>query len=477
MWRKWLPFVAVALMRARFFFSPLTTDEGGYLAVARAWFGGADLYGQVWVDRPQGLLVLYGVLDKIGLGSTNGVRLLALVACCLAMVACGHIAWVLAGERARVPAMWAVGIALSIPQIEGFIANAELLSCAVGAVSLAAALLAVWHRETPDVRLLVVAGILGGLAVSIKQSGFDALVAGCLAVVITAVHEKWTLRSFVRAAVAVGIGVSVPVGLMVMHAAITGFHDWWYAVAGVRLEHKSVLASADWQKLRTTGRAVAPIVAVPLVVASVLWVRMFRGRASVAVLLGAWSLVAAGAFLMGGLFHRHYWVILMVPFGTIVGVAVSTVRSRAIMVIAVAASLVIPISSTVSAVRMSDARVSTELNDDKRLLINEHVAHWFADNHPYHGTVWVMCASSALYAHLHQAPPFRYSWFAYFAATPDALPMLREWLSGPDAPEFIVAMQSNKKCDPSGALGEIVASQWKQVGTVDGRKILRRSNS
>ena len=47
-----MPFVAVTAMRARFFFSPMTTDEGGYLAVARAWFHGADLYGKVWVDRP-----------------------------------------------------------------------------------------------------------------------------------------------------------------------------------------------------------------------------------------------------------------------------------------------------------------------------------------------------------------------------------------------------------------------------------------
>ena len=60
-----MPFVAVTAMRARFFFSPMTTDEGGYLAVARAWFHGADLYGKVWVDRPQGLLVVYGVLDRV----------------------------------------------------------------------------------------------------------------------------------------------------------------------------------------------------------------------------------------------------------------------------------------------------------------------------------------------------------------------------------------------------------------------------
>ena len=109
MWRKWTPFLVVLVMRARFFFSPMTTDEGGYLAVARAWFRGADLYGKVWVDRPQGLLVVYGILDRIGLGNTFGIRFLAFAACCLAMVACGHIAWTLVGEPARVPTIWATG--------------------------------------------------------------------------------------------------------------------------------------------------------------------------------------------------------------------------------------------------------------------------------------------------------------------------------------------------------------------------------
>ena len=51
MWRKWAPFLAMVLVRARFLVSPMAIDEGGYLAVARAWFHGADLYGKVWVDQ------------------------------------------------------------------------------------------------------------------------------------------------------------------------------------------------------------------------------------------------------------------------------------------------------------------------------------------------------------------------------------------------------------------------------------------
>ena len=477
MWRKWLPFAAVLAMRARFFFSPLTTDEGGYLAVARAWFGGADLYGRVWVDRPQGLLVLYGVLDRVGLGSTFGIRLLAFLACCVAMVACGHVAWVLAGERARVPTMWAVGIGLSLAQIEGFIANAELLSCAVGSVALAAVLLAVWGRESPDLRLLFLAGVAGGAAVSIKQSGFDALAAGCAAVVITAVHEKWGPRVFLRAVLAVAGGLAVPVGAMLAHAGLTGFHDWWFAVAGVRLGHKSALAAADWHKLRVTAGIVAPLVAVPFACASVLVVRMVRPRARAVGVLVVWSAAASVAFLIGGLFHRHYWVILMFPFATIVGVTFSSLRSRTALAFVVCMSLVVPAVATMRAVRMDDRTVATELNDDARLTVNEDVAAWFATDTPDRGTVWVMCASSALYALLDQAPPFQYSWFAYFSAVQEALPSLYAWLQGPDAPSHIVAMQSARRCDPSGRLGEIVTARYEPVASVDGRRILVRRSA
>ena len=53
---------------SRFLTAPLTVDEGGYLAVARAWGRGSHLYDDVWVDRPQGLLVLYRSLGGVPAG-------------------------------------------------------------------------------------------------------------------------------------------------------------------------------------------------------------------------------------------------------------------------------------------------------------------------------------------------------------------------------------------------------------------------
>lgn len=473
MWRKQFPFVFVLLVRLRFFFSPLTTDEGGYLAVSRAWFRGADLYKTAWVDRPQGLLVVYGLLDRVGLGNTFGVRLLGTAACFLAMWMCAHVARTLYGDSAFVPVLWSVGLALSIPQVEGFIANAELLSCAVGAASLAYLLRGSWGHTSPILRDLFVGGLLAGAAVTLKQSGFDAAVAGCVAVLLVALTTRWAFRSFAAAVGAVVGGVAVPVGLVIAHATLTGFHDWWYAVAGVRIEHKSALASADWSKLRETGRIVAPLVAGALLVVVLVLVRGLRATWRQVVVLKAWAAVALVAFLMGGLFHRHYWMILMFPFGTAVGIALSRVRSRTWMAVAVATASVWPGWRAAQAISMDDVTVARVLDADSRLVKNEKVAAWLRTHNPGGEKVWAMCASSALYAQINQDPPFRYSWFEYFRATPEALPMLYAWLESDDAPQWIAAVQSAGRCDPSGKLGDLLAQKYHLVDGVGEVQMLR----
>ena len=67
------------LLRLRFVFTPITSDEGGYLAVARAWGHGKSLYTQVWVDRPQGTLLLYRLWDVLSFGDEDHLRVISLV--------------------------------------------------------------------------------------------------------------------------------------------------------------------------------------------------------------------------------------------------------------------------------------------------------------------------------------------------------------------------------------------------------------
>ncbi|MGZ4738900.1 MAG: hypothetical protein ACXVLM_06665, partial [Ilumatobacteraceae bacterium] len=98
---------AIALsvaLRARFLTTPLTSDEGGYLAVARAWASGQRLYTDAWVDRPQGLLVLFRFWDDVTGGSGPAIRIMAIVFGGIAVAAVAYAAFALAGPRAAVVA-------------------------------------------------------------------------------------------------------------------------------------------------------------------------------------------------------------------------------------------------------------------------------------------------------------------------------------------------------------------------------------
>src|SRR5258706_13971351 len=91
--------VSVAL-RARFINTPLSSDEGGYMAVARAWASGKQLYRDAWVDRPQGLVVLFRIWDGLTGGSRTAIRVMAMVFARVALLAGGYPAYAIAGPPA-----------------------------------------------------------------------------------------------------------------------------------------------------------------------------------------------------------------------------------------------------------------------------------------------------------------------------------------------------------------------------------------
>src|SRR5437868_13851567 len=57
--------LVAAGLRIPFMGTGLGADEGGYAFVAHEWANGAHLYRDVFVDRPQGLMVLYRGLTDI----------------------------------------------------------------------------------------------------------------------------------------------------------------------------------------------------------------------------------------------------------------------------------------------------------------------------------------------------------------------------------------------------------------------------
>ena len=79
--------LVAGLLHLMFLRVDLEPDEGGYLEVARQWdVAGPFLYGRFWVDRPPGLLVLFGLAGDLG---PYGVRLLAAVTATVLVLARG----------------------------------------------------------------------------------------------------------------------------------------------------------------------------------------------------------------------------------------------------------------------------------------------------------------------------------------------------------------------------------------------------
>src|SRR5207237_8143292 len=77
------------------FLESIGPDEGGYAYVATQWAGGHQLYRSAWIDRPQGLVLVYRLLVSIE-HSAWAIRLggiVAAVAITLLLVAIGRLSF------------------------------------------------------------------------------------------------------------------------------------------------------------------------------------------------------------------------------------------------------------------------------------------------------------------------------------------------------------------------------------------------
>lgn len=467
--------VVVVAMRWRFIGTPITADEGGYLAEARAWGRGAVLYRDVWVDRPQGLLVMFWLWDAIGLGTPEGVRMLALIVCLVGAASCGVVAGRVVSPSARPWAAFGAGVFPSLPQAEGFIANAELLSCGVGALALAVLVHATWGRDSPSLRGVALAGFVGACAFSVKQSGLDAIGAGAIVVAVMCVRGQWSRRDRLRTIPVFAAGFVTPLALMALHGAITGWDRWWYAMYGYRADQRSALRNADWDRYGETSSVIMPILWPAIIVTVVVagWL-LWQRRLPAAGLFGLWWALAVFAFLLGGQFFFHYWVIVGFPLGTAVGAVVSQLPMRSLRAAAAVVVLWVPFVKTVDAIDLRRDEVGLVLSGDGRLVASERIGDWFEQRRQPGEEILALCASAALYGNVSTDPPYPYLWFALIPQVPGARERLVDLMAGDDAPAYVAAFQPARLCDPSGAVQQSLDERYRAVTTVSGIVVYQR---
>ena len=297
----WIPTTALGLvgaaLRLQFSNLPVTTDEAGYAEVARLWSHGAVLYRDIWVDRPQPLLLVFRLVAAID-DSVTAMRVLAALLGVLLTIGAALVARELLDDRAAVATAALVALLGLSPFVEAFVLNGELIAAVP-------ATFGVWcfvrYLATRQPGLLVAAGLLGGTAVMVKQSAFDGLLACCAYLVW---RER---RTAVVPAAAMALAALAPVLVCVLTAPSA--RDWWQAVVAYRGEGDSLVTGSPSTRLLlfvTSASALSRALGVLMVLA-------FIGRRRTPLLVKFWIAGAVVGILGGGNFHAHYYIQLVAP--------------------------------------------------------------------------------------------------------------------------------------------------------------------
>lgn len=456
--------VLAVLLRLPFFGAPLTADEGGYAEAARLWGHGASLYRDIWVDRPQGLILIFRGALELG-SSPDVLRGVAAAAGALSVLAMGLLAFRL--TRSRTVAIAAALLAATVgasPFLEAFTLAGELLASLAATLSLLAFTAYLPRRS---IGWLVVAGVASGCAVMIKQSGFDA----ALAIVA---YLAWTERRRGLGGIAVFVGAAAAPVVAGLLSAVT-LHSWWFAVVGYRGSGDSLVTGsvshrfgllADSLPTATKGLGLLVLLAIVGWRGAPLLVRLWLGAAVLGV-------------LGGGNFHFHYYLQLVPPLAILAGAGVERVLASRHRVLAVA-FLAVAIATAVVTVPLwfesSTAQAKAIWPKDPHLQHDAAVVRYVKAHTRPGQKVLVLWAAANVYYLADRAPAIPYMWRRNIEAIPGVLDRLNSALAA-RRPALVALVQPLDSFDRSRQTAEILAREYDRVAVVDGVPIYRPRRS
>ncbi|MDX6299448.1 MAG: hypothetical protein QOF53_662 [Nocardioidaceae bacterium] len=348
---RWLvPVVAitVVLVRLPFLGAPLGLDESGYLTVAHQWHpGGTSLYGDLWVDRPPLLLMIYQLADALGGGVA--LRVIGIGAAVAVTLLVQRAAARLAGSRAGVFAALLAGALLVSPLAGGEEVNGELLA----APFVAAAVVCLVEALRADARRVVIwaglAGATGAAAVLVKQNMLDVAVLSCALLLPLSGGIGRRKVAPLALGLAVGGVVSTVVVATWTVAHGTSLSGVFYAMYPFRLEAARVLAATPDPAAQRRGlhlgvaalQSGLAIVVAWLVVAllrEVVHARRQRRdlglRHRVLIALAITIGYDVLSICSGGSYWSHYLIQLVVPVAVAGGLTLSRWPSRGRLLVA-----------------------------------------------------------------------------------------------------------------------------------------------
>ena len=447
------------LVRLPFVGAPLTTDEGGYAEAARLWARGDTLYRDVWVDRPQGLELVFRAVIAFG-SSPDVIRGAAALVGALCVVATMVLALRLVGRRAAFAAALLMATAGASPFLESFTLAGELVASLFAIVAL---LVFTSYLRSRTLDRLVVAGALGGCAAMVKQSAFDALLA-------MIVYLVWTeRRRALWPVVAVVCAAAAPV--VAGAFAAVSLHRWWFAVVGYRGSGDSLVTGSFVHRLDLLAGSL-PAAAKGLGLLVLLGAVGWRGSP---LLVRLWLGAAILGVLGGGNFHLHYYIQLVPPLSILAGAGVEGLIARHAWRTALVLAGVAVATLAFTAPLWFDgamAQAKAIWPDDPHLQHDAAVVRYLDANTRPGQKVLVLWAAADVYYLADRAPVIPYMWRRNIEAIPGVLGRLRADLAG-RRPALVAAVQPPGSLDRDGRTGAILASLYRRVAVLDGVPIYR----
>jgi 4-amino-4-deoxy-L-arabinose transferase-like glycosyltransferase len=454
--------VAGALVRLPFVWTGISMDEGGYAYVAQRWAQGGDLYGSAWLDRPQGLLLVYRFLLGID-GSGWTIRAGAVLAGVAITALTGSIGWQLAGRRAGIAAAAVYAVAGLAPRLEGFTLNGELLASLPAAAAVACALR--W-RAIRAPGWLVAAGACAGMSLTMKPSGIDGIVVAATVVLVT--ERSWGAALLLA-------GFAVPLLACALDGWARGWSRYWTAIIGYHLAAMGSSASNTSTRLSdflASAERVARDLVVPLVFAVAGLLASWRRRATLAIML-AWLAAGVIGVNLGGSYWPHYYLQLVPPTAVLAGIAVAAVRLPWLRAIALVAVLAPTAAWLVALAPMGQAERESTIpyyglaRRDERIAADVRATTCPGD------PIFVLVSEANIYFLAHRDSPYPYLWGKPIEKIPGSLDRMRAVLGGPQRPVLVLLNSSPRSVDPSGRLSQVLGERYRPAGSLHGMPVLR----
>jgi 4-amino-4-deoxy-L-arabinose transferase-like glycosyltransferase len=453
-----------ALVRLPFLWTGISMDEGGYAYVAQEWARGGDLYGSAWLDRPQGLLLVYRILLAVdGTGWT--IRAGAMLAGAIVTALAGLIGWLLVGRRAGVAAAALYAIAGLAPQLEGFTLNGELLASVPATAAVAGALL--WRRSG-NRGWLAAAGLAAGAALTMKPSGIDGFTA-VLAIVLL------TPRDRLRAAGVVLAGFAAPLAACALHGLILGWPQYWTANVGYQLSAIGGSGSnthTRWAGFTGSALRVSKDLTIPLVLTIAGLAVTWRDRFTRVVLL-VWLLTCAAAVNLGGAYWPHYYLQLLAPAAVAGGAAIAAIPRPRLRAVALAVAVLPTLAWLAALVPMTPAERQDAVPYYHRAMRDERIAAAVRASTCPSDRIFVLVSEANIYFLAQRSSAFPLLWGKPIEKIPGSVDRLRNLLAGAKRPVLVLLNSDPVDIDHSGGLRRVLDEHYRHDSTVGGVTFLR----